>query len=148
MKFFLTIATVFVIAQQATSIDWLSFNGRYWGVVTTGGYNFNDAQNVCKAYGGNLASVHSALEGQFVNALVDIYYGERNGASVWLGAYLKPNGTWAWVDGSPWHYTFWAPGEPNPLPDHQCGYLSNRVQGVPYMVANPCSSGFWPVCKK
>jgi len=124
------------------------FTGRYWGVLgPTAGINWNDAQSTCKAYGSNLASVHSALESQFLNALIDVYDGERNGAS-WLGAYLKPNGTWAWVDGSPWHYTFWAPGEPNPLPEHQCGDLNNYVQAVPYMVAKPCNSAFWAICNK
>jgi hypothetical protein len=31
----------------------------------------------------------------------------------WLGGFCEKDRVWKWVNGEPWNYTNWAPGEPN-----------------------------------
>ena len=42
----------------------------------------------------------------------------HSGSAAWVGgtdavAEGSPDGSWIWTDGTPWHYTSWAPGQPN-----------------------------------
>ena len=36
----------------------------------------------------------------------------------WIGALRGAGGGWTWVDGTPWSYTAWAAGEPDPGDTH------------------------------
>ena len=68
------------------------------------------------AWGGNLASVHSSEEMEFIRSKVPAvrsYY--------WLGGTWKENSnatdeganSWEWSDHTPWDYTDWWVNEPN-----------------------------------
>lgn len=68
-----------------------------------------DAQTAAQEQGGYMATVTSAAENSFVAKLT-----KRN-VRTWLGAYQPDGVTWTWVNGEPFTYTNWAPGEPNNL---------------------------------
>uniref|UniRef100_A0A673CLH3 C-type lectin domain-containing protein n=1 Tax=Sphaeramia orbicularis TaxID=375764 RepID=A0A673CLH3_9TELE len=65
--------------------------------------------------GGNLASIHSQEENDFLVVLIK---GQTCGNMnrTWIGGDdAVQEEFWQWTDGSKFHYTNWAPGEP----DHQ-----------------------------
>ena len=96
--------------MKPTIFDYRYFphNGKFYKAVTYGGgITRNDANNECRAEGGELASVHDDETTEFLDSLRKIrsYIG---------GEYV--NGKWTWSDGSPWDYENWRPGDPsNPL---------------------------------
>ncbi|CAI5454016.1 unnamed protein product [Caenorhabditis angaria] len=79
---------------------------------------FDVARNTCIADGGELASIHSQAENDF---LVDftksgIANTTSNGwnEQVWIG-YIYKNQTWQWTDGTISTFVNWAVGEPNKM---------------------------------
>jgi len=98
----------------------------------------------CEAQGGDLASVHSEEEWQFVKGVLDntpsnFYY-------VWLGGSdQKTEGTWVWTDGSSVTYTDWYGNEPNSGTSRNCiyAYSGYNWQWFDYT----CTWTFYAVCK-
>merc|ERR1712037_204744 len=88
--------------------DWEK-NGEHCYLWSTDKKKWTDAEDFCRKEGGHLASVHS-------NATFDFLWEgiNRTGLPIaWLGGNdLEVEGTWKWVDCSPWNLTFWARGEP------------------------------------
>ena len=72
--------------------------------------NWTAAEDFCQQEGGHLASVHSIATNDFVLEGMN-----RTGLDMaWLGGNdIEMEGTWKWVDCTPWEFKFWAPGEPN-----------------------------------
>jgi hypothetical protein len=73
-----------------------------------------DARAQAEAMGGYLATVTSADEQDFINANID----SSGDLFVFLGAVqpdgaAEPDGGWMWLNGEPWTYANWGPGEPN-----------------------------------
>jgi hypothetical protein len=73
-----------------------------------------DARAQAEAMGGSLATVTSQDEQDFINANID----SSGDLFVFLGASQpdgaeEPGGGWMWLNGEPWTYTNWGPGEPN-----------------------------------
>ena len=84
-------------------------------------YKFNDNkmswqahQDAAITWGGHLTSINSKEEQQHI---LDLCKGYQD--CCWIGAKRKGTGNgpdgehWEWCDGSPWTFTYWAPGEPN-----------------------------------
>ncbi|KAK7884654.1 hypothetical protein WMY93_027777 [Mugilogobius chulae] len=78
-----------------------------------------DAELSCIHAGGNLASVHSLDDNQYLGDLVFRVTGEH--ANVWVGAHdgVK-EGVWLWSDGSEVDFEHWSHGEPNKRGDEHC----------------------------
>ncbi len=69
--------------------------------------SWNRGKAHCAEMGGHLAVVTSSEEAAFVATLCD-------GAYAFLGASDDAEeGTWVWVDGTPWEFTWWMDGQPN-----------------------------------
>jgi len=70
-----------------------------------------DARINCTSYeGGDLASIHSEEEWDFVKGLIEA---EQNGLDYWLGGkYEELESSWEWSDGSAWDFTKWWVSEP------------------------------------
>ena len=99
------------------------------------------ADAICRNQGGNVASINSIKENEFLTGLVD--------QDVWLGLSVDPVNDTAvvsWVDGSPVTYTNWS--ESDPSYQHQLGILrvggaqTGRWEYVSYNTSFPY------VCKK
>lgn len=80
--------------------------------VLVDGPTWTQAKQAAEALGGHLASIGSVQENDvltstFRNLSTDDY-------AFWIGGTDEgTEGTWRWVDGSPWTYARWYPGEPN-----------------------------------
>ncbi|KAI2657001.1 Galactose-specific lectin nattectin [Labeo rohita] len=62
----------------------------------------------CLNYGGNLASVHSQTEYNFLKFLIS------STKTFWIGGYdAVSEGTWFWSDGTKMNFKLWSPTEPN-----------------------------------
>ncbi|XP_028446788.1 galactose-specific lectin nattectin isoform X2 [Perca flavescens] len=71
-----------------------------------------DAEKVCKAAGGNLASVHSAEEYDFLKTYIHQVTGENK--VTWIGGFDSvQESEWMWSDGSTFDYTSWDPNQPD-----------------------------------
>ncbi|CAD6192866.1 unnamed protein product [Caenorhabditis auriculariae] len=85
----------------------------YKNTVRSG--NFNDARSTCQADGGELASIHSMDENDFLVELSkagmevkDDHWNDQ----VWIG-FTFENQKWGWTDGTAVDFVNWADGEPN-----------------------------------
>lgn len=77
----------------------------YWPL--TGAMSFFKSSVMCQSSpGGQLATVTSDAELELIASHL--------GGPVWIGASaLGPTGKLAWLDGEPWDYVPWGPGEPS-----------------------------------
>ncbi|KAK5966959.1 C-type lectin domain-containing protein [Trichostrongylus colubriformis] len=79
--------------------------------------NPEDSQKVCQQHGGNLVTICSEAEGEFVGTLghVATGYPNQNLQKTWIGYRRNPNNKeqWQWRSGSTCKYTNWWEFEPN-----------------------------------
>ncbi|KAG9347148.1 hypothetical protein JZ751_006075, partial [Albula glossodonta] len=70
------------------------------------------AEQYCLRFEGNLASVHSADEYNFLQQIILRYTNEL--PPTWIGGYdAVQEGVWLWSDGSKFDFSSWNAGEPN-----------------------------------
>ena len=70
-----------------------------------------EANQVCNLAGGNLTSIHSSEEFEFIQRLLISSIGDSY-FTTWIGG--KKNGnTYEWIDGTPFDFDNWFPAEPN-----------------------------------
>ncbi|KAI8500547.1 hypothetical protein Bbelb_221130 [Branchiostoma belcheri] len=68
---------------------------------------WSKANSECKKQDANLTSITSEEEKNFITTLIS-----KAPREVWIGL-VRSGRTWKWVDGSPYIYKNWKPGEPN-----------------------------------
>ena len=85
------------------------FNGRCYDYVPTL-LTWTDAQKNCQDQGGNLVSIHSEAENNFVVNLIE--NANPNLGDVWIGL-TDPSVEGRWSDGSALSYTKWEVNEPD-----------------------------------
>ncbi|XP_044198434.1 ladderlectin-like [Thunnus albacares] len=91
---------------------WTGFSGRCFLYVQTP-LSWADAEKNCLSRGGNLASVHNIDEYHIIQSM--ILRITHTYPVAWLGGSdAEQQGTWLWSDGSPFSFSYWAPG----MPDH------------------------------
>ena len=74
----------------------------------------DDCRQECVQLGGDLASIHSVEENEFVTSLIRdrILQGEIRGA--WIGGkYSQSQAEYLWFDKSEWDFVNWKSGYPN-----------------------------------
>jgi hypothetical protein len=97
-----------------------------------------EARNLAESLGGRLVVVNDAAENQFIT---DSFTQPLNGAAFWLGATdYSTEGTFVWIDGTPFVYENWAPGEPNEAGDEDCASTIGIQNGQAEWNDVPCSS--------
>jgi len=97
-----------------------------------------EASILARARGGELASIASSAENAHVFALASAYPslwtlawpGATQITGPWLGANYQLS-AWTWLDGSPWAYANWAPGEPNYLFEETAAHFMGSAAGRP-----------------
>ena len=113
--------------------DYAFFNGM--------SLTFGQAVEHCEAAGGNLASINSHTENEYIR-------GKIGTAHVWIGYFRDEAviGRWNWIDGSG-GYTNWDAGQPN-------SHASSQENCVQYYGSNGkwhdygCDVKVAPLCKK
>ncbi|XP_039674872.1 galactose-specific lectin nattectin-like [Perca fluviatilis] len=90
---------------------WTPFGSRCFS-FNFQGKSWIDAENFCKAASGNLASVHSEEEHEFLKTFIRQVTGENK--RTWVGGFDSvKEGVWMWSDGSIFDYKQWGAGEPS-----------------------------------
>jgi hypothetical protein len=69
----------------------------YW--VSTGRKTFDEAQDICKRWGGNLASIRQRREATRIMSIMRINNVEEKDG-VWVGGKTVSRTTWKWIDGT------------------------------------------------
>ncbi|XP_030285706.1 galactose-specific lectin nattectin-like isoform X2 [Sparus aurata] len=90
---------------------WTGYNDRCFLYIPSL-MSWANAEKHCQTQGGNLASVHSFDEQRAIQTMIQrqTFMYPRT----WLGGYdAMQEGTWFWSDGTPFHFTYWAPGQPD-----------------------------------
>ncbi|XP_059189847.1 galactose-specific lectin nattectin-like [Centropristis striata] len=78
-----------------------------------------DAERYCGYFGGNLASVHSLWEYNFLRHLM--YQRFHRTVRFWIGLFdAIQERSWMWTDGSRVRFTYWSRGEPNNRRNEDC----------------------------
>ncbi len=101
---------------------------------TPGNVTWQDARSDCQARGGDLASIHSAVENAAVHAAT-------GGKYAYIGLASTGGASWAWSDGSANDYTNWGPLEPSGLEAQSCAAFKPPVDPTP---PSPPPSPPWP----
>jgi len=92
-------------------------NVTYIAVLASSGITWTAAATNAAAMGGQLASITSAAENQFIYSLTTAnpsLWAAFSGGGIgpWLGGY-KQGGTWHWTDGAAFSYSNWATYQPD-----------------------------------
>jgi hypothetical protein len=90
------------------------FMGREYEVVLSAGFNWNQARTAAQALGAgwDLATIGAAAENTFVEGLLNPALPERS--HFWIGGSdTAIEGSFQWVDATPFTFTDWWFGEPN-----------------------------------
>ncbi|XP_034054909.1 lactose-binding lectin l-2-like [Gymnodraco acuticeps] len=129
------------LQQDACPSFWISFNGRCYKYFNTE-RTWADAELHCVSQGGNLVSIHSTEEEEYVKILIK--ESDPTGGATWIGLNdIYEEGRWMWSDGCVAKYLFWDQGQPN-----------NNELGEDCVLNNwrekwndaPCSTFFPSVC--
>lgn len=96
---------------------------------------FQAIETVCDLYGYHVVSVGDAEEDATLEAAIDDVLGAN--ARVWLGATdSAQEGTYRWLDNTPFSYTAWAAGNPNDSGSEDClvstatGWIDERCTNL------------------
>ncbi|XP_032437383.1 lactose-binding lectin l-2-like [Xiphophorus hellerii] len=102
---------------------WYSFKGRCYKYVASR-MTWGEAEVHCLSEGGNLVSIHSLDEHNFVNDLIKNFDPTRD--FTWIGLTdVHKEGAWMWSDGSKYEFSLWAPAEPNNVGGQEhCGHTN------------------------
>uniref|UniRef100_F6Y2F6 Macrophage mannose receptor 1 n=1 Tax=Monodelphis domestica TaxID=13616 RepID=F6Y2F6_MONDO len=102
-----------------------------------------DALTACRKEGGDLASIHSIEEFDFIFSQL----GYEDTDTLWIGLNdLKIQMYFEWSDGTPVTFTKWMPGEPSHANNRQedCVVMTGKDG---YWSDHPCENSFGYVCK-
>ena len=98
--------------NSVTQISQDEYNGHIYTVyenVNGEKLDWQEAAAFCQSLGGNLVSITTAEENEFVKKMVSEY-----GTDCWIGANnLTTDGKFIWCDGEEFSYTNWAEGQPD-----------------------------------
>ncbi|KAK5978819.1 Lectin-Abr-1 [Trichostrongylus colubriformis] len=117
---FLSTALIPIILSTCVDAKWIKF-GQYEYKDFRGRYKQEEAETRCNDHGGQLASIHSKAENDF---LFRKYYGR---GYLWIGL-VRDGNKWFWTDGTPANYIFWGRGRPR----RNHGYCAWGFESNPY----------------
>uniref|UniRef100_A0A3P8Z6A6 C-type lectin domain-containing protein n=1 Tax=Esox lucius TaxID=8010 RepID=A0A3P8Z6A6_ESOLU len=103
--------------QSSCPSGWSNYGSRCFRFINTA-RSWAESEQYCLLQGGNLASVHSRKEFNFIQLLV----GGKTGGfpETWIGGYdLAQEGLWLWSDGSRFIFSYWNHGQPNNFQGNQ-----------------------------
>ena len=96
-------------AEKGTGIDLVVSKGDKTYTVVDQACTWLEAEDYCEQHGGHLASITSQEEWEQAKAAM-----QADGHKVfWIGGTRSNDGSFSWIDGSPWGFTAWASTEPN-----------------------------------
>jgi hypothetical protein len=84
------------------------YQGHCYSVVGLGWMDYDAAAKLCSNHKAKVASILTAAENDFVYKLLDV-----TTQAAWIGLRRNLFGKFGWVDGKPFTFKGWAPGEPS-----------------------------------
>ncbi|XP_035533260.1 galactose-specific lectin nattectin-like [Morone saxatilis] len=103
---------------------WSRYGSRCFNVFTDQ-RSMADAELICIAHGGNLASIHNIHEHYVIRNLIHQRY--QAYVNAWIGHFdAIQEGRWMWTDGSGSTFRYWAHGEPNNHGGEHCTEINFR----------------------
>ncbi|XP_034054908.1 ladderlectin-like [Gymnodraco acuticeps] len=128
------------LQQDTCPSFWISFNGRCYKYFNTE-RTWAEAEFHCVSQGGNLVSIHSREEEEYVKILIK--ESDPAGGATWIGLNdFYEEGRWIWSDGCVAKYFFWYRQPNNSELGEDC--VLNNWRGKWKDV--PCSKLFPSVC--
>ncbi|XP_031148284.2 lactose-binding lectin l-2-like [Sander lucioperca] len=122
---------------------WFSFNGRCYKYVATR-LTWADAELHCVSQGGNLVSIHSLEEENFIKSLIKNF--DHAQGFTWIGlSDIHKEGSWMWSDGCKVDYVYWDAGEPNNSGGNEDCVHNNHDRNLKWN-DRPCSVTIPSVC--
>jgi len=137
------------------SDEWRSFEGHCYRLLTDY-HSMEECREDCNYdHGGDIASVHSLAENDFITTFVQerpVRGGERD---TWIGGYIEEtDGQFSWLDGSSWNFQNWDVGEPDRKSlgreHHECVFLGKNQNNLGKWWDGVCSWNKWSfdcICK-
>ncbi|XP_015229618.1 PREDICTED: lactose-binding lectin l-2-like [Cyprinodon variegatus] len=115
--------SVLELQQNACPNFWYSFKGRCYKYVGRQ-MTWADAELHCLSEGGNLVSIHSLEEHNFVNFMIKSF--DPSQTFTWIGlSDIHKEGSWMWSDGSKVDFRYWDAGQPdNAGGNEHCGHTN------------------------
>ncbi|XP_034058203.1 lactose-binding lectin l-2-like [Gymnodraco acuticeps] len=105
---------------------WFSFNDRCYKYIAAY-LTWAEAEFHCVSQGGNLVSIHSQAEEDFVRSLIKSF--DPTEGWTWNGlSDVHHEGRWMWSDGSAAKLFFWNSGQPDNKGGHQNCVNTNYYQ--------------------
>jgi len=95
---------------------WSEFEGFCYKLIDNGGahyYGKEECEKDCSKAGGQLTSIHSSQENEFVYSLLRPAKSKVYGQATYLGTEFDENGNLVWSDGTPWNYDHWFGHDPD-----------------------------------
>ncbi|GFS13678.1 C-type lectin [Elysia marginata] len=105
------------MGQTECHTGWKLFQGYCYGLAKER-LSWSEAQNICSAYGGSLAEIHSQAEHDFVKSMLINASISNEADGVWIGGSdIFMEGSWEWVGSKIpiLEYTNWGQNEPNSI---------------------------------
>jgi len=130
----------YAVLPDACEPGWSFYNGSCY-FTSEKCETWTNASIICRGMGANLAAVESQEENVYIQH-------RHNGDRAWIGLNdIATEGLFAWVDGCPFKFRYWAPRQPNNFMGEDCvhtlgpghGYMWNDVD---------CSACHQYTCKK
>jgi len=101
-----------------------------------------DADNFCGDIGGELASIHSAEENEFIWSLT------HNDSRSWIGLNdIENEGEWVWTDGSEVDFLFWHSDQPDNFYGYE-HYVHLGLYGTSYWNDENQEESYYAICKR
>ncbi|XP_041636078.1 galactose-specific lectin nattectin-like [Cheilinus undulatus] len=114
---------------------WSGYRGRCFLYISTP-MTWGNAEQTCLSRGGNLASVHSFSEQNFIQSLILSL--THSYPLTWLGGSdAEQEGTWFWSDGTHFDFNYWDKGQPDNYLHAHC--LLMNYGGNKKFDDQPCS---------
>ncbi|KAM6981883.1 galactose-specific lectin nattectin-like [Tautogolabrus adspersus] len=148
--FVLCLASGLMIVANGKSIadcdcppGWTNFDTRCY-LFQLSEKEWSDAERHCTSLGGNLASIQTSGEYNFLRGL--IHKATNTHKETWVGGYDSPKtNVWLWSDGSQFDFKGWARGEPNDYAGGE-GCMEMNLRGGDYVNDAKCNQKQSFVC--
>ncbi|KAM4563734.1 galactose-specific lectin nattectin-like [Odontesthes bonariensis] len=133
-----------IVPCETCPSGWSSFQGSCYRLFRSKS-NWISAERSCNAYGGNLASIRSSSEFNFLKRII---LTAGNNERTWVGGHdAIQNGIWMWTNGARFTFSSWGRGEPNNTGGREsCMEIMNAAKS--YVNDERCSRENYFICAR
>ncbi|XP_017294290.1 galactose-specific lectin nattectin [Kryptolebias marmoratus] len=134
-----------LVSCKSCPPGWTWYGG-YCYVFDASKRDWHDSERFCNSFDGNLASLETQSEYEFIRDL--IYRTAGRHEAVWVGGYdAVKEGYWFWSDGLKFTFNAWGKNEPNNLGGNENCMMIN-LNGKDYVNDAKCDAKLGLVCAK